>query len=233
MPSRVLLVVHQKLSDPGRVARELHRMGYETDVRRPSSGDPLPETMDDHAGAVIFGGPMSANDDTDFIRAELAWIPTVLDSGKPFLGICLGGQMLSRVLGGRVGAHADNRCEVGFHPLVPTESGRRFMDWPSHFYQWHGEGMSLPASAELLASSERFDVQAFRYGRAIGVQFHPEVTGAIMRRWVGAAVHRWEIRPGGQSAAEQFAAQRRFEPGIVRWTRDFLGRWISGGQLGP
>ena len=80
MTERVLLVVHQERSDPGRVAREIFAMGYDLDVRRPSGGDPLPETMDEHSGAVIFGGPMSANDDTDFIRTEIDWISTVLEA---------------------------------------------------------------------------------------------------------------------------------------------------------
>ena len=63
-------------------------------MRRPRFGDALPATMHEHAGAVIFGGPMSANDADDFIRREIDWIAVPLRDEKPFLGICLGAQML-------------------------------------------------------------------------------------------------------------------------------------------
>ena len=87
MTRRVLFVVHQARSDPGRVGLRLRTMGYRTDICRPACGDRLPESMDDHACAVVFGGPMSANDaHEDFIRAELDWIPTVIASGRMVAG---------------------------------------------------------------------------------------------------------------------------------------------------
>ena len=68
--SPVLIVLHQETSTPGRVGRLLMERGYPLDIRRPRYGDPLPDTLAGHAGAVIFGGPMSANDEEDFIRRE-------------------------------------------------------------------------------------------------------------------------------------------------------------------
>lgn len=227
MTKSVLLVVHQAHSNPGRVARLIRSMGYQIDVRRHSCGDPLPETMDDHAAAVIFGGPMSANDDTDFIRSEIDWIPTVLESGKPYLGICLGGQLLTRALGARVAAPADGTCEIGYYPVHATETGAPLFDGLTHMYQWHREGMELPRGAELLASSERFENQAYRYGNAYAVQFHPEVTHKIMRRWTSNAKKGWHKRPGAQPAQEHFKGRRRHEGNIVRWTRNFLAMWIG------
>ncbi|HEY4141341.1 MAG TPA: glutamine amidotransferase, partial [Pseudolabrys sp.] len=67
----VLLILHQENSSPGRVGRALSQLGYPLDIRRPRFDDPLPETMDGHAGAVIFGGPQSANDNDDFIKREI------------------------------------------------------------------------------------------------------------------------------------------------------------------
>src|SRR5256885_194541 len=71
MTDKVLLVLHQEQSTPGRVGYALRERGYELDIRRPRYGDPLPKSMADHAGAVIFGGPQSANDADDFIKAEV------------------------------------------------------------------------------------------------------------------------------------------------------------------
>ena len=98
---KILLIVHQQFSDPGRMGAKLQALGYELDLRCPMLGAPLPASMDDHEAVVVFGGPMSANDDhLDGIRAELDWIPRAVESGKPYLGICLGAQLLARAGGG-------------------------------------------------------------------------------------------------------------------------------------
>ncbi len=117
-------MLHRDNSTPGRVGHALQERGYPLDVRRPRFGDPLPDTMAEHAGAIIFGGPMSANDKDDFVRREIEWIAVPLAERKPFLGICLGAQMLARHLGSRVYPHADGQAEIGYYPIRPTELGR-------------------------------------------------------------------------------------------------------------
>ena len=82
---RILVVLHQETSSSGRVGQVLTHMGYGLDIRRPVLGDPLPVDMSNHAGAVVFGGPMSANDDLEGVRRETAWMDVVLSSGKPYL----------------------------------------------------------------------------------------------------------------------------------------------------
>jgi GMP synthase (glutamine-hydrolysing) len=99
MPQPILIILHQEHSTPGRVGYSLRQLGYSLDVRRPRFGDPLPVTLRDHAAAIIFGGPMSANDEDDFIRREIDWIAVPLKEDKPFLGICLGAQMCARARG--------------------------------------------------------------------------------------------------------------------------------------
>ena len=183
---RILVVLHQERSNPGRIGRLLREADYSLDIRRPRFGDPLPRTMDGHDGVIIFGGPMSANDEEDWLRGEIDWIATPLKAGKPFLGVCLGAQMLARHLGHRVGPHPDGRVEVGYYPVRPTARGRE--TWPDVFptkvYQWHREGFDLPNGAILLAEGDDFEAQAFRYGpAAYGLQFHPEVTYQMMCRW--------------------------------------------------
>src|SRR3954468_9465499 len=95
----VLIVLHQENSTLGRVGNALRALGHRLDIRRPRFGDALPETLDDHAGAVIFGGPMSANDPDDYVRREIDWIAVPLREQRPFMGICLGAQMLAMQLG--------------------------------------------------------------------------------------------------------------------------------------
>lgn len=108
--------------------------GYRLDIRRPVLGQPLPITLEDHAGAVVFGGPMSANDPDDFVKKEIDWIDVPLREKRPYLGICLGAQMLVRHLGGKVQSNADGSTEIGWYPLHPTEKGRLLMHWPRMVY---------------------------------------------------------------------------------------------------
>ena len=83
-PKPVLIVLHQEHSTPGRVGRLLEARGHALDIRKPRFGDPLPQTMRDHAGAVIFGGPMGANDPDDFIKAEIdRWADVIATAGVP------------------------------------------------------------------------------------------------------------------------------------------------------
>lgn len=123
-PRPVLIVLHQETSTPGRVGNALRALGHPLDIRRPRFGDPLPHSLDDHAGAVIFGGPMSANDPDDYIRREIDWIAVPLKERRPFLGICLGAQMLAKQLGARVAPHQHGRAEVGYYDIRPTAAGR-------------------------------------------------------------------------------------------------------------
>ena len=224
----VLYVVHQRRPATGRVGRILGEMGYPGEVRRPIHGDALPGTMDGHAAAIVFGGPMSANDDAGFIRDETRWLERAADSGKPVLGICLGGQLLARALGGDVHAHPLGHCEVGWHRVTPADGAPAVVPEPMHFYQWHAEAMSLPPGAELLATGETFPVQAWRRKNAVGLQFHPEVTEAGMRFWVNRNLHRFLEKPGAQTASEQFAHHARHTPAVVRWVRTFLASWVAG-----
>jgi GMP synthase (glutamine-hydrolysing) len=223
----VLIVLHQELSTPGRVGQHLQARGVALDIRRPALGDPLPESLSRHSGVVVFGGPMSANDETDFIRRETDWLAVPLKERKPFLGICLGAQMLARQLGAKVSFHPEGLVEIGYYPIRATASARTIAtSWPSHVYQWHREGFDLPQGAELLAEGDIFSMQAFRYGAAYGIQFHPEVTQAMMCRWTTRGHARLEM-PGARSRAEHFADRPVYDPAIRGWLAEFLDHWLA------
>jgi GMP synthase (glutamine-hydrolysing) len=225
----ILAVVHQRHSDCGRVGAMLRAPGHALDRRCPMVGDALPEDLSGHAGVVVYGGPMSANDDhLDGIRAELALLERALAQGTPILGICLGAQLLSRVLGGRVRPRSDGRIESGYYTVHPTAAGRAagLFEEPLGVYQWHTEGFDLPRGAALLARGDGYPNQAFRLvGRPVfGIQFHPEVTHEMMERWIGAAGHMttW---PGARSAAEHRAGRAAHDARLGRWLDRFLTRY--------
>jgi len=143
----ILVIVHQETSNPGLVGDKLRSRGYNLDIRCPALGDALPKTMAHHAGAIVFGGPMSANDDDTlpFLRTELDWITMAVASGRPYLGICLGAQLLARVLGASVTPHPEGQREIGYCDLQPTSTGSPYFTTPMAVYHWHSEGFALPA----------------------------------------------------------------------------------------
>jgi GMP synthase (glutamine-hydrolysing) len=223
----ILVILHQEHSTPGRIGQLLSTSGYTLDVRRPRFGEPLPGTMIDHAGAVVFGGPMSCNDSEDWIRREIEWLDIPLREDKPVLGICLGAQMLVHHIGGKVACHPEGQVEIGYYPIRPTSVGRTLCSlWPDHVYQWHREGCHLPAGAELLAEGDIFPVQAFRYGSGYGIQFHPEVTQAMMCRWTVRG-HERMLLPGAKPRPSHFQDRAIHDFRIRAWLAEFLDRWMS------
>ena len=234
MSAPVLVVFHQENSSAGRVVRHLRQMGHELDCRCPRMGDTLPKTMKDHSGAVIFGGPMSANDSDEFIRREIDWIDVPLREEKPFLGICLGAQMLAKNLGEKVQPHDSRAVECGYYPIFPTQdalglSAACGVDLPEHVYHWHGEGFDVPKSATLLARGEQFPNQAFSYGKnAFGLQFHPEVTYAMMCRWAVRGGDRANA-PGAKPLQQHLSDWFMYDGAVAKWSRSFLKHWLKAG----
>lgn len=227
MADKILIVVHSETSTPGRIGHMLVEKGYTLDIRRPCLGDPLPATLEHHAGAVMFGGPMSANDSDDWIAREIDWIGVALKEEKPFLGVCLGAQMLSKHLGGVVGPHADGMVEIGYYPIRPTEAGADLGPWPEHVYHWHREGLTLPSGAVRLATGDTFENQAFRYNaRAYGIQFHPEVTRLTMHRWGVTGAHRF-VLPNAQNSRAHLEGNLLHDAPVRLWLSSFLERWLS------
>ncbi len=228
MKRPVLIVLHQEHSTPGRVGQMLVNRGLPLDIRRPRFGDPLPETLSDHAAAVVFGGPQSANDPDEFVRREIDWLEVPLKEGKPFLGICLGAQMLARQLGARVYPHPEGYAEVGYYPIRPTAAGRAVCArWPDRVYQWHREGFDLPRGADLLAEGDTFPVQAFSYGEtAFALQFHMDVTHAMMCRWTTRGHDRMQ-QPNAQPRDAHFEGRLLHDPACKTWLADFMDHWLA------
>ncbi len=217
----VLAIMHQRHSSAGQLGNWFAEQGFSLDIRRPRFGDALPETLEDYAGAVIFGGPQSANDNDDFIRREIDWIGIALREDKPLLGICLGAQMLALHLGAEVRPHAQGAVERGYHPILPTNNGNDMMHWPERVYQWHEQGFSTPQTSIVLAEGETFRNQAFRSGSAFGLQFHPEITRNAIIRLVS------DSPAGACSATEHLRDHCHYGPTQRRWLDRFMTRWIG------
>lgn len=157
-------------------------------VHHPYSDGFLPEP-EQISALIVMGGAMGANDDArfPFIGDLKNLIRSVVAAEIPYLGICLGGQLLAAALGARV---VSGRWEeLGTLYVSLTEAGKAdslFEGITEEFstFQWHHDSFDIPEGGVLLATSAACPHQAFRIGTcAWGVQFHPEVTGQIIRDW--------------------------------------------------
>jgi GMP synthase (glutamine-hydrolysing) len=173
---------------PGSIAENLDDQGVLYVVHHPCKGDPLPE-MRDVSALIVLGGSMGANDDSrhPFLCDLKTFIKKMVLTGIPYLGVCLGGQLLAAALGAKV--VPDRWEELGSLPVALTAEGRKddlFAGLPDVFetFQWHHDSFDIPDSGILLASSKACRHQAFRIGpSAWATQFHPEVTEQILRAW--------------------------------------------------
>ena len=183
----VLIVLHQAHSTPGRVGLALRAMGVRLDIRRPSLDEPLPKTMADHDGVVIFGGPMCANDSCDWIQREIEWLETPLAEEKPLLGICLGAQMLARTLAPASSISRTIAARLDIFRSSRTPPATRSATRPFRAASTSGTRTASmsPLGRSLLATGgTNFPNQAYRYGKsAVALQFHPEVTYHMMCKW--------------------------------------------------
>src|SRR4051812_49795688 len=119
-PKKIAIFVHKDHPRPGGFGAPLKKRGHKPHRLCPNLGCNLPEDMSDYAGVVIFGGPMSANDcgTVAGIKCELDWIPKVVEAGVPFLGLCLGAQLLARAVGGPGGPPPQGQIQIR-HVRVP------------------------------------------------------------------------------------------------------------------
>ncbi|MFN8185601.1 MAG: type 1 glutamine amidotransferase [Gaiellales bacterium] len=188
---RPLLVIEQewRLAGLGLLGHRLDAAGVP--YRRFRAWEHRFEDVDlrDYSGIVPLGGSAHAWEDEShpYLRHERRLLADAVEGGRPVLAICLGAQLLARVLGAEV--REGGRHEVGWQEIRPVEGARDdpllgHLAGPVGVYQWHMDAFELPAGASRLAESGMFPNQAFRYGSAWGVQFHPEVDYATFRVWL-------------------------------------------------
>jgi len=227
-PRKLLFVKHSKGWDVDRVNRWAEKRGHLIERCFPADGDKLPDPSSYH-GVVVFGGAMSANDCRiqPWMLGELSFIDDCIEGQTKFFGICLGAQMLARVLGSTVSEPQCGNKEVGFYPLTPAPESD-FLAAGDTMFQWHREGFALPTGARLLASSDIFPNQAFSVeGGHYGVQFHPEVNPDALAIWharIPAEKYPWLTDEIRQSHMQQCLDS---DERITQWIEHFLDNWIA------
>ncbi len=230
---RTLVVQHEHGTGPGLLGEVLVESGVELDLRHPYLGDRLPVDLTGYDGLVVLGGTPDPYDDvaTPWLPAVRTLLADALDREVPTLGICLGGEILAMLAGGRV-QRAQDGVEVGVHQLAVTDAGRHdalFAELPDDVpaVEWHVEEIAaLPPGSVTLCSSQRFPNQAFRVGPcAWGTQFHPEVLTSMASTW--AEPDSAEIRLAGLTPELVVAGVAAAEPELRTAWGGFARRWAA------
>ncbi len=190
---------------------------------------PPPEEL---SAAIVLGGAMGVHDIDrhPFLIPLKSWIAKMVSGGIPFLGICLGGQLLADVLGARVLSPSPfgERGTLGVSLSNDGLADPLFAGVPREFvtFQWHNDAFDVPTGALRLASSSACPNQAFRFGpMAWGTQFHPEMTAELVDLWA-----RWS--PKTAPRVDGFLAEFRREEGRYRSAgKKILANFLSCSKL--
>lgn len=188
-------IQHVPFEGPGSIAAAAGRAGHDLRCVHPYRGEPLP-SADELAGLIVMGGPMSVNDVAQhrYLSDELKLIAAMLELQKPLLGVCLGAQLIASALGARVDVGDTEELGVGAVYLTPAGCADPVLGaaaaptdrGPAELpvVHWHRETFQLPTGSELLAGSDSYPHQAFRFGRRVyALQFHVELDEALADGW--------------------------------------------------
>ncbi len=208
---------------------------------RIDQGDSVPASSNRFSGIGMMGGPMSVNDPLRWIEPLLALIRQAQAQGIPLIGHCLGGQLISRALGGTVSTNrrdGEQAKEIGWHSVYPTDTpeARAWLGDAPEFdvFQWHGETFSIPPGATRLASSDLCSNQMFAIGPSIGMQCHIEMDEPTIATWCETGTREVSQalagpRPEGvQDAATVHALTSERLPRMRRLSNHIYQRWATG-----
>jgi GMP synthase (glutamine-hydrolysing) len=226
---RYLFVKHSENWNVDRCTRWMEEKQINVDWCYPVSDQPFPDP-ENYAGIIVFGGANSANDCDchDWVRRELVFVEQCLKLDRPYFGICLGAQILARVLGATVRPHDEEIKEVGFCRVDPEPEHSHFLDEPLTVMQWHSEGFDIPPGTQRIATGEEFPNQAYSLSEKIlGVQFHPEVNAEVLAIWH----ERNRLRKPGQLSdddrARMMSDAHTHDASVTRWLDGFLTQWTG------
>ena len=224
---------HAEPEGPGYLAEFLDERQIPWQLIAIDAGDAVPPSVGDYSGLVFMGGPMSVNDDLPWIAPVLALIREAVAADIPVLGHCLGGQLMSRALGGTVSRNPIKEIGWGEVVVADNDIAHVWFGGVRHFnaFHWHGETFSLPQGATLLLSSTHCANQAWAIGKHLALQCHVEMTAAMIASWceVGAEeVAAASASPAAQSTDEMLRQMPGELPRLREVAEHVYGRWVSG-----
>ena len=229
----VAIFRHSSTEGPGYFATYLDHRSIPWQLVKIDAGEAVPADPRSFSGLVFMGGPMSVNDDLPWIEPELQLIRAAVDADVPALGHCLGGQLMSKALGGAVSRNPVK--EIGWGDISVLDVPPA-LQWFGHAspsflsFHWHGETFTLPSGAQRILSSAYCENQAFALGKHLGMQCHIEMTREMVDSWCasGAREIQHSKSPAVQSVEEIKTDVDRRLANLHRIAEGAYDRWITG-----
>lgn len=181
----VAIFRHSPTEGPAYFATYLDARGLPWRLVRLDEGEAVPADPVEFSGIGLMGGPMSVNDPLPWVEPVLALIRRAVERGVPVIGHCLGGQLMSKALGGVVSRNAVKEIGWGDVVIEPVAEARHWFGELDRFrsFHWHGETFTIPEGAVRLAGSAWCGNQAFVLGPHLAMQCHVEMTPELVRTW--------------------------------------------------
>ena len=230
----VAIFQHSATESPGYFATFLDEHSIPWHLIRIDQGEPVPESPEGFSGLCFMGGVMSVNDELPWIPKILSLIRQAVQQDMPVIGHCLGGQLIAKALGGVVTRNPTK--VIGWWHVTSTLSATArewFGDAPNfEVFHWHGDTFSIPPGAEHVLTGEYCATQAFVIGPHVGMQYHIEMTEAMIRAWI----KHWDQDvadpdnppPSAQTPSEQLSRMRDSLPKMRQIACHLYTRWIGG-----
>lgn len=207
---KALIIQHEEPTPPGLLGEWLQQQKADIEILRIDLEEKVPDAREYQLIASLGSEFAAFDDSVPFVRREADLIRQAAVQDVPVLGLCFGGQLMARALGGK--SFRSERSEIGWLPVRTKDPGL-IPEGP--WFQWHFDSFTLPPGARLLADTE-VGPQAYVIGRSLGLQFHPEVTPAIMDSWVRA--YRHELDGDGVDPDALLEETNRRAPAVRRTT---------------
>jgi GMP synthase-like glutamine amidotransferase len=229
----VAIFRHSPAEGPGYFAEFLDERGIPWQLIRIDAGDAVPSNVGKFSGLAFMGGPMSVNDDLPWIPPALKLIRDAVALDIPVLGHCLGGQLISKALGGVVTRNPVKEIGWGKARVSDNDTARAWFGGTQSFeaFQWHGETFSLPQGATHLLSSAHCGNQAYALGKHLALQCHIEMTEQMIRDWCEVGVGEIAASvssPAVQSATDMQAQMADKLPQLHAVARQLYQCWVAG-----
>lgn len=188
----------------------------------------------EHDLAIVCGGSMGVYqaDIFPYLTNEIKYIEARLKKNLPTLGICLGSQLMAKALGADVYPGKQGQ-EIGWYPLTLSDAGknspvRHLAGDKTSMLHWHGDTYDFPEGATLLASSDKYKIQAYEWGEsALGLQCHPEVTAKSLECWLASGGFASVEKHSGMSVPEFRALNQTNAKILQAQSALFLNEWLD------
>lgn len=223
---------HTVTEGPGYLADFLNERKIPWQLIAIDAGDAVPKDAAAYSGLVFMGGPMSVNDELPWITPVLTLIRDAVIRDIPLLGHCLGGQLISKALGGLVSSNPVKEIGWGGVQVSDNDVARTWFGDIQKFqaFHWHGETFSLPQGATHLLSSAYCTNQAYAIGKHLALQCHVEMTAEMIAAWCksGAVEVVASNSPAVQSIIEMQQQINQKLPRLNSLADQLYSHWIKG-----